>query len=127
MIDLPACRVRNILVTNVPAASVESVAEHAIALFFALRRNIVGMHDLTVGGEEWVKKYSLKDDFGECPGSCKEEVVGVLGGGKLGMFAFSILFTYLPSELLSSRLLCLERMKRQQYGRKGADNLQGAV
>lgn len=88
MIDLPACAARNILVTNVPAASVESVAEHAIALFFALRRNIVGMHDLTIGGEEYVKKYSLKDEFGGCPGTCREEVVGIFGGGPLGGFVF---------------------------------------
>ena len=38
MISLPSCAARNILVTNVPAASVESVSEHALALFFALRR-----------------------------------------------------------------------------------------
>ncbi|PMD42234.1 hypothetical protein L207DRAFT_510472 [Hyaloscypha variabilis F] len=84
MIDVPACTKRNILVTNVPAASVESVSEHALALFFALRRNVVGMHELTVETDEWVKKWSLKDEFGGFPGSCREEVVGILGGGELG-------------------------------------------
>jgi len=92
MIDVPACTKRNILVTNVPAASVESVSEHALALFFALRRNVVGMHELTVETDEWVKKWSLKDEFGGLPGSCREEVVGILGGGELGSFARFILF-----------------------------------
>ena len=87
MIDLAACKARNILLTNVPAASVESVAEHAIALFFALRRNVIGMHDLTRGGEEWMQKWSLKNEFGPCPGTAREEIMGILGSGELGMEA----------------------------------------
>ena len=42
MIDLAACKEHGVQVCNVPAASNEAVAEHAIALFFALRRNIIG-------------------------------------------------------------------------------------
>jgi len=42
MVDLAACKKYGVKVCNVPAASNEAVAEHAIALFFALRRNIVG-------------------------------------------------------------------------------------
>jgi lactate dehydrogenase-like 2-hydroxyacid dehydrogenase len=94
MIDLSACKTHSVTVTNVPAASNESVAEHAIALFFALRRNIVGMHDITRGGEEWVKRYSLKDEFGACPGTCREEVVGILGGGELGISIFHVPFPF---------------------------------
>lgn len=86
MISLVACQAHNVLVTNVPAASIEAVAEHALALFFALRRNVIGMHELTVGTDEWVKKWSLKGEFGGCPGTCREEVVGILGGGELGAF-----------------------------------------
>jgi hypothetical protein len=89
MIDLAACKARGVLVTNVPAASIESVSEHAIALFFALRRNVVAMHELTVRTDEYVQKYSLKNDFGGCPGTCREEVVGIFGGGPLGMFSSS--------------------------------------
>jgi len=99
-IDLPACARRNILVTNVPAASIESVAEHALALFFALRRNVVGMHQLTVGTDEWVKKWSLKNEFGGCPGTCREEVVGILGRGELGPFFLSLVSFHI---FLSSR------------------------
>ncbi|KAH6721511.1 2-hydroxyacid dehydrogenase-like protein [Leptodontidium sp. MPI-SDFR-AT-0119] len=84
MIDLAACKKYGVTVCNVPAASVESVAEHAIALFFAARRKVVRMHGLTVGGAEWGKTGSLKGEFGECPGTCREEVVGIVGGGELG-------------------------------------------
>ena len=42
------------------------------------------MHGLTVSGGEWGKTGSLKNEFGECPGTCREEVVGIIGGGELG-------------------------------------------
>ena len=38
----------------------EAVAEHAISFYFALRRNLVGMHTKMVDGkEEWKIKGSL--------------------------------------------------------------------
>lgn len=91
MVDLAACKERNILVCNVPGASNESVAEHAIALFFSVRRNVVLMHEMTVQGEEWPKKGALASYWGGMPGTCREEVMGILGGGELGA---SILFFY---------------------------------
>lgn len=84
MIDLVACREKGVIVSNVPAASNESVAEQAIALFFALRRRVVSMHELTVAGERWGKQVTLKGEFGDCPRTCRQEVVGILGGGELG-------------------------------------------
>jgi glycerate dehydrogenase len=108
MIDVPACTKRNILVTNVPAASIESVSEHALALFFALRRNVVGMHQLTVETDEWVKKWSLKDEFGAFPGTCREEVVGILGGGELGSLRDSFCSSFFGPVFL---LLCVRREK----------------
>lgn len=42
MVDLEACKERGVKVCNVPAASNEAVAEHTIALYFALRRCVVG-------------------------------------------------------------------------------------
>lgn len=41
-IDLEACRARGIVVSNVAAYANESVPEHALALMFALRRNLIG-------------------------------------------------------------------------------------
>jgi lactate dehydrogenase-like 2-hydroxyacid dehydrogenase len=84
MLDLAACKAHNVTVCNVPAASNESVAEQAIALFFALRRNVVRMHGLTSMGSLWGEKMTLKSEFGECPRTCRGEVVGILGGGELG-------------------------------------------
>ena len=69
---------------NVPAASNEAVAEHAIALYFALRRNVVGMHELTAEGQSWVEKGSLAKDFGSIPSTCRDEVMAIFGGGELG-------------------------------------------
>lgn len=43
------------------------------------------MHELTVAGERWGKQVTLKGEFGDCPRTCRQEVVGILGGGELGM------------------------------------------
>ncbi|TAQ85526.1 hypothetical protein B7494_g6144 [Chlorociboria aeruginascens] len=83
-VDLEACKQRGVAVSNVPAASNESVAEHAIALYFAVRRKVVLMHELTVKGEEWPEKGTLKAYFGEMPGTCRIETMGVIGAGELG-------------------------------------------
>lgn len=83
-IDLAACKDYQVTVCNIPAANHESVAEHAIALYFALRRNVVGMHEITAGGERWVEKGSLAKDFGSIPNSCRDEVMAIFGGGELG-------------------------------------------
>ncbi|KAH8687128.1 D-isomer specific 2-hydroxyacid dehydrogenase [Tricladium varicosporioides] len=84
MVDLEACKERGVEVRNVPAASIEAVAEHALGLFFALRRNTVGLHNLVAGSDEWVEKGNLTSHFGGLPGTCKEEVVGIIGAGELG-------------------------------------------
>lgn len=84
MIDLAACKKHRVTVSNVPAASNESVCEHAIALYFALRRNVVRMHDLTSMGSLWRQKMTLKSEFGECPRTCRQEIAGIFGGGELG-------------------------------------------
>lgn len=48
MVDLEACKKHRVKVCNVPAASNESVAEHAISLYFALRRCVVGEFALSL-------------------------------------------------------------------------------
>ncbi len=87
IVDLEACKEKGVMVCNVPAASNESVAEHAIALYFALRRKVVRLHGLMTGkGELWKSRGSLKGEFGEeLPGTCREEVLGIVGAGELGM------------------------------------------
>ncbi len=49
-IDVARCTERGIVVTNVPAYCVREVAEHAIALMFALARNIAQFHQETKRG-----------------------------------------------------------------------------
>lgn len=72
-------------VCNVPAASNEAVAEHAIALFFALRRNVVGMHEFTVQGDEWGRKgIAAGSWYGGMPPTCRQETLCVIGAGELG-------------------------------------------
>ena len=56
-----------------------------------MRRNILALHNLTVGGEEWAKKGSLISYFGGLPGTCKEEVMGIFGAGELGSFVRSFI------------------------------------
>lgn len=84
IIDLEACAKRGIQVSNVPAASNESVAEHAIALYFGLRRNLLQMHERFIAGDEWIEKGTLTEYFGGVQGTCKEEVMGIFGAGELG-------------------------------------------
>jgi lactate dehydrogenase-like 2-hydroxyacid dehydrogenase len=84
MIDLPTCASQNIVVCNVPAASNEAVAEHAIGLYFALRRNVVALHELTIRGDEWQERKTMAGFAGELPRTCREETIGILGWGDLG-------------------------------------------
>lgn len=83
-IDMNACAERGIIVCNVPAASNESVAEHAISLFMAVRRRVVRLHSKTAEGVEWPFRGTLLAEFGGLPGTWKEEVVGIIGAGELG-------------------------------------------
>ncbi|ESZ90100.1 hypothetical protein SBOR_9511 [Sclerotinia borealis F-4128] len=84
-VDIAYCKENGISVSNVPAASNEAVSEHGLGLYMALRRNVVGMHERTREGREWVEKGSLTRGFyGGLMGGFKGEVVGVVGGGELG-------------------------------------------
>jgi hypothetical protein len=100
MIDLDACKARGVTVSNVPAASNEAVAEHAIALYFAVRRNVVQMHEMTMQGEEWPARGSLISFWGGLPSTCRQEVMGIFGGGELGMPSFP----FIPLQYLSTLL-----------------------
>ncbi|KKY13051.1 putative glycerate dehydrogenase [Diplodia seriata] len=91
-IDLDACRARGIRVVNCANANVQSVAEHALGLYFAARRRTVVMHERTVGtagdGAEWALKNTLnpymRTAAGRAPLNCDEEVVAIIGNGTIG-------------------------------------------
>ncbi|TVY32111.1 putative 2-hydroxyacid dehydrogenase [Lachnellula subtilissima] len=62
MIDLAACKEHGVQVCNVPAASNEAVAEHAIALFFALRRNVCLIRSVYTNGKGGCAKSERRAD-----------------------------------------------------------------
>ncbi|CAN8105105.1 unnamed protein product [Discula destructiva] len=108
-IDLAFCRQQqrdgaggsgsSIQVMNSRDCNSETVAEHALALYFATRRSLVPVHGAllttaaTAGagaGEpnEWKASGSLngrmRDGEGRPPRTCRGEVVGVIGHGAVG-------------------------------------------
>lgn len=93
VVDLEACRTRNIRVTNCPGANVDAVSEHAISLYFAARRRTVLLDRVTrAQPSEWkdkgtVNQYMRLPD-GKPPMTCKDEVMGVIGYGGLGTSKF---------------------------------------
>lgn len=88
-----------------PDTNTETVAEHAIALYFAVKRDIVSMHEWTMRGEEWERKgtgiLDMNTFYGGGARGCKNEVVGIVGGGKIGT-AISTLCKALGMKVLIS-------------------------
>ncbi|EHA18220.1 hypothetical protein ASPNIDRAFT_207936 [Aspergillus niger ATCC 1015] len=87
-VDLEACRKRGITVSNCPAANTEAVSEHAIGLYFSVRRRVLRAHTLTRAGE-WTRKKTLVFDCvnhdGTQPLTCQEEVAGIIGNGAVAL------------------------------------------
>jgi len=82
VIDMPACRERGIIVSNVRGYATNTVPEHAFALILALRRSIVGYRQDVIDGE-WEKSgqfcfftHPIKDLAGSR--------LGIIGEGALG-------------------------------------------
>lgn len=83
-VDLDYCRDKGIQVSNVPAYSPNTVAEHALGLLLALRRNILSYHNLLNSdkwyGEGWQTNvfldYEIKDLY--------RSRIGIVGTGKIG-------------------------------------------
>lgn len=79
-IDLAAAKARGITVTNATCPEVaESVAEHAIALMFALSHRLIEVDAFTRAGkyEGWGPKMFLGTDI-------KGKTIGIIGGGAIG-------------------------------------------
>lgn len=86
-VDLAACRARGIVVANTPHCNAVSVAEHAIALYFAVRRSVALVHTLVRAGE-WPKRGMLQETLngpgGKPPRTCRDETLGIIGYGAVG-------------------------------------------
>lgn len=85
-IDKPYCAARDISVVHVPNASVEAVGEHFLALYFACRRRIPQVNNCVKTTRDWIEHRTLTKPIwnGTPPLSCKEEVLGIIGYGRLG-------------------------------------------
>ena len=73
-IDVPAATARNVLVTITPTAVHEAAAEHALALLFAISKNIIGGDRATRAGQ-WPR--TLIDPI-------RGKTIGILGLGRIG-------------------------------------------
>ncbi|KAI1137818.1 hypothetical protein F5Y05DRAFT_419256 [Hypoxylon sp. FL0543] len=86
-VDLAACRRRGIVVANTPHCNAVSVAEHALALYFAARRSVVLSHTLVRAGA-WPRMGVLQEVLngpdGRPPRTCREETLGIVGYGAVG-------------------------------------------
>jgi lactate dehydrogenase-like 2-hydroxyacid dehydrogenase len=86
-IDLEACKKRGIRVCNTPSSNTATVAEHAVALYFATRRSIPILHARTRKGD-WKATSSItpsmRDGDGNPPLTCQEEICGIVGYGSIG-------------------------------------------
>jgi phosphoglycerate dehydrogenase-like enzyme len=83
--DLHAAKEYGVTVTNTPAQNTSTVAEHAISLYFAVKRRIVELNEVTKQAEMWKGQGMCMSVFkGVMPRVCEEEVVGVIGYGALG-------------------------------------------
>ncbi|KAH7362322.1 glycerate dehydrogenase [Plectosphaerella cucumerina] len=92
-IDLEACKRRGVTVYNSPNATMEAVSEHALAMYFTLRRRLLVLHNAmmqyTTGTpNSWRANGSmsglLRDADDKPPRTCETEVAGILGSGPIG-------------------------------------------
>lgn len=77
--------VRGITLMNCPQSNIPAVSEHAIGLYFAVRKKIVELHNRTVSSDEWAEQSTLTKrwELGPPP-SCNQEKVAIIGFGALG-------------------------------------------
>lgn len=123
-IDIEACKDRNIQVKNCPGANTDAVAQHALALFLACRRKLVQLHHATLGtnGESangkgakspWEAEGTLMsrllDRHGKAPVGLGDEVVGIIGFGRVGKDYASV-----PCLLVSHNLSIGCQVKQSQ-------------
>ena len=85
-LDKEYCAKRGITVVNTPQSNIPAVSEHCIGLYFAVRKRIVEMHNLTTTTDEWAEKGTLTKRFEPlgAPLSAEQEVMGIIGYGHLG-------------------------------------------
>ncbi|OQO03902.1 hypothetical protein B0A48_10544 [Cryoendolithus antarcticus] len=89
-VDVVAVRERGLTLCKVPAQNTDSVSEHAFALYYALRRQVLRMHQLVMEGKEWPERKTVHAEFGHVPRTNVEERLiiqystCIIGYGALG-------------------------------------------
>jgi glycerate dehydrogenase len=83
-VDKDAAMEHGVTVCRVPAQNTDSVSEHAFALYFAVRRKIIHMHDVTMDGDLWKSDLKPAARMGTPPRTNREEVLVVIGYGAIG-------------------------------------------
>lgn len=85
-VDLAACSARGIRVLSSPNCNAGTVAEHAVALYFALRRSLLPtMSALRAGA--WPREGTLMTRAyaaGHAPRACHQETAAIVGYGGVG-------------------------------------------
>jgi glycerate dehydrogenase len=104
-VDLAACKRRGIRVLNSPNCNVQAVVEHAVALYFAVRRSILPtMRQMRAG--EWPRKRSLISTAfvaGKSPRSCGQETAVIIGYGGVGRHMEHVLSTLGMKVIIAGR------------------------
>ncbi|KXT01138.1 hypothetical protein AC578_10898 [Pseudocercospora eumusae] len=85
-VDKCYCALHNISVVYVPDASIEAVSEHFLGLYFASRRRIPTISNCVKETHLWTSYQSLRGHIWNDgpPLSCRDEVLGIIGYGRLG-------------------------------------------
>ncbi|KAL9105969.1 MAG: hypothetical protein Q9227_008924 [Pyrenula ochraceoflavens] len=84
-VDKQACKERGVMVINCPGSNIPAVSEHALAFYFAARKRIVELTNITRTTDLWIEKGTLRSRFTEgFPLGCAGECVGIIGYGMLG-------------------------------------------
>ncbi|KAF2172900.1 hypothetical protein M409DRAFT_49413 [Zasmidium cellare ATCC 36951] len=119
-VDKAYARERNITVCHVPAQNTDSVSEHAFALYYAVRRKIIPLHNIAMDGTTWAQDNMLHGRFGPPPRTNSEETLVVVGYGALGKNVERI------GTALGMRVLVAERKGASQV-RRGRVSFQNAL
>lgn len=89
IIDTQAAKEQNVVVCNVPAYSTAAVAQHTLALIFAMT-NQVAEHSESVHHGDWIKSEHFSYWLHELP-ELEGEIAGIIGWGEIARKVASVL------------------------------------
>lgn len=85
-LDVAVCRQRGIPVCNSPSASAKAVAEHAFALYFAVKKRLVDLHTTIIVGKLWPELVGGFKFYSTPPRVARHDIMEfIIGYGGLGM------------------------------------------